>query len=182
MAEIYANDFAEILDILARNTELRRAVERLTDTEAMPGKVTEGGDRLRRFRQMLKELINGGLTLEEAYARTERDLPRADSPYAHDNRVFPEDWGERLVRTQLSRCYNQAVMEQLLSEGAAECFVPHSSLEDSDTPCSRQLAGHNHDLRTLYERLVRAYREGVWTDEIKIPNHPHCTHTVTPRK
>jgi len=178
----FANDFTEILQVLSANADLRAAVEALAMHEAMPGKVTEGGDRLSRFRSILRDLITGNINLQNAYERTENELPRANSSYASDNRVFATGWGERLVRTQLSRCYNQAVMEFLVTQGHTQCFVPHSTAEDSTTSCSQQLAGANHDIKTLHDLLVKSYRDGVWTKDVKIPNHPHCTHTVIPAK
>lgn len=178
----YAEDFDQILVTLAANQPLRQAVVGLIQSEPMPGKVTEGDTRLDRFRPVLVELANGNLDLDTAYRRTEETLARVESQYAHDNRVFAQDWGERLVRTQLSRCYNQAVMEELLSRGETRCHVPRSQAEKPSTPCSRQLAGGNHDLRMLYDRLISSYRDAQWGRDVKIPNHPHCTHTVTPSR
>jgi hypothetical protein len=82
MADLYATDFTEILAVLSRNAELRASVEGLIRSEPIPGKALEGGNRLDAFRNILRELINGHVNFEEAYARTERDLPRASSPYA----------------------------------------------------------------------------------------------------
>lgn len=180
MSGPYAEDFGQIATTLATNTELRQAVAALASTEPMPGKVTEGGDRIEVFRRVLDDLIAGRIDLEEAYLRTETELPRAESPHAGNNRVFPHDWGERLVRIQLSRCYNQAVMEELIAAGETRCHIPHSQAESSESKCSQQLAGGNHDLRDLYDRLIASYREGQWSSEVKVPDHPHCTHTVVP--
>lgn len=180
MPELYANDFTEIPVVLSQNEGLRRAMLDLIDNQPMPGKVTEGGNRLTRFRGVLKELTAGRIDLPEAYRLTKTELPRDASIHSHNNRVFPANWGERLVRTQFSRFYNQTVMEKLLADGHTRCFVPHSSAEAPDSPCSRQLAGANHDLRTLYDRLVQSYAEGNWVKGVKIPDHPHCTHVVTP--
>jgi hypothetical protein len=182
MPEFYANDFTEIPATLAKNEGLRHAVLELIDNQPMPGKVTEGGDRLVRFRGIIKDLVNGQIGLPEAYRRTESELPRHMSIHSGSNRVFPDGWAERQVRTQFSRFYNQAVMEKLLAEGQTQCFVPHSAAEDENTACSRQLAGSNHDLKTLYDRLVQSYAQGNWGQEVKIPDHPHCTHVVTPAK
>jgi len=176
----YARDFSEILDVLSKDSELRAAVNLLAETTPMPGKVTEGEGRIDRFRGVLKGLVAGKLTLEQAYSEAEAGLPRSGSRHASDNRVFSSGWAERLVRTQLSRCYNQAVMEDLLLSGATECFVAHSPGESVDSKCSVELAGGTHDLQTLYDRLVKSYRDGVWTKDAKVPDHPHCTHTVAP--
>lgn len=180
MPQIYAQEFQEIPATLTANAELRNSVLALIDTQPMAGKVTEGGDRLVRSREILKELVRGEITLPEAYRRTERDLPRSGSIHAQNNRVFPHDWAERQVRTQVSRFYNQGVMEQLLALGETECFVPHSSQEDRGSRCSLNLAGHNNDLTELHSRLVASYGQGNWSNDLKIPEHPHCTHVVAP--
>jgi hypothetical protein len=178
--DIYASDFPEIPVTSSKNAELRAAVEQLIRSEPIPGKALEGGNRLDAFRNVLLDLANGRLTLEEAYAHTERALPRASSPHADSNKVFAQGWGERLVRTQLSQFYNRAAMEKLRAAGYDRVFVPHSKAEKADSPCSQGLAGANQDLPTLYDRLIANYRDGKFSDELKIPHHPHCTHTVKP--
>jgi hypothetical protein len=179
MPDILASDFTGVLTVFSQNDELRNAALNLIANQPMPGKVTEGEGRLEKFRVILTDLVNGQINLTEAYVRTSVDLPRQASPHSGNNRVFPDGWEERLVRTQLSRFYNQAVMEKLLSEGENQCFVPHSSAEASDSACSIHLAGSNHDLKTLYNRLVDSYTNGKWIQDVKIPNHPHCTHVVS---
>jgi hypothetical protein len=124
MSDILASDFTEVLTVFSQNDELRNAALALIANQPMPGKVTEGEERLEEFRVILTDLVNGQIDLTEAYERTSVDLPRQASPHSGNNRVFPDGWEERLVRTQLSRFYNQAVMEKLLSEGENECFVP----------------------------------------------------------
>jgi hypothetical protein len=180
MSRVYAKEFSEISSALMENTELREAVLKLIDEQPVPGKVTEGEDRLARFKEVLRQLIRGEISLTEAYYRTETGLPRASSIYAINNRVFASGWAERLVRTQFSRFYNQAVLEQLISEGQTQCFVPHSSEEDRGSKCSMNLAGASHDINVLYNRLIESYARGNWSSDLKIPEHPHCTHVVAP--
>jgi len=180
MSKVYAKEFRNISATLSENTELRDAVLRLIDEQPVPGKVTEGGDRLLRFKEILKQLVRGEIGLSEAYYRAEAEIPRESSFYAANNRVFPSGWAERLVRTQFSRFYNQAVMEQLISEGQTQCFVPHSSEEDGGSKCSMFLAGSAHDIKVLYNRLVESYAQGNWSKDLKIPEHPHCTHVIAP--
>ena len=180
MSEELANEFSQILPTLSQNDELRAAILSLIDAEPIPGKATEGGNRLEQFRQILRDLANNQIGLQEAFLRVSRDLPRNTSPHSSSNRVFADGWEERLVRIQLSRFYNQAVMEKLIAEGETECFVPHSSSEDATSPCSSQLAGSNQNLNTLHSLLTQAYGQGDFaTKGVKIPNHPHCTHVVT---
>ena len=102
------------------------------------------------------------------------------SKYATDSRVFPSGWAERLVRIQLSRFYNQAVLEMLIEKGKTQCYVPHSKHEELNTNCSKMLAGNTHEIKELYDKLIRTYENGVYDKEVKIPDHPHCTHVIKP--
>jgi hypothetical protein len=180
MPDRFAQDFFEIPDALATNNDLREAVLALVQNEPMPGKVLEGGNRLDLFREILTDLTTGDISLDEAYWRTETEIPRHTSPHSSSNRVFPQGWAERQVRTQFSRFYNQAVLERLRDEGATLCFVPHSVAEDASSRCTQLLAGQQQSVDVLYQRLIEAYAGGNWSQEVKIPNHPHCTHVVTP--
>ncbi len=103
-------------------------------SQSRPGKATEGGDRLTRFKATLTDLVCGRVLLTAAYQRTEDELPRRESQHQANNHAFAKGWAERLVRTQLSRCYNQAVLQELTGQGIQRCFVPHSTAED---PCRR---------------------------------------------
>jgi hypothetical protein len=182
MTDRYAEDYTEIPMVLTQHSGLRDEILALIRDQPMPGKVTEGEHRLEEFRDILADLVNGQIDLPRAIWRTEAELPQQASPHRENNRVFPASWAERLVRTQYSRFYNQAVMEQLLARGETECFVPHSAIEESTSPCSQQLAGRNHDLEVLHERLIESYANGKWSQQVKIPNHPYCTHVVAPAR
>lgn len=146
----------------------------------MAGKATEGGDRLAQFRGVLVELINGKVGVAGAIQLVEIRLPRDGSAHAANNRVFPDGWAERLVRTQFSRLYSQAVLESLAATGQTRCFVAHSSEEDPNSPCSRSLAGQSHDVGAMLGVLVRSYVQGQFSKDPKVPDHPHCTHVVSP--
>ena len=182
MSNQYAENFFDILNVLAANRNLRQGVITLIKNEPMPGKILEdnNGKRLEIFRDILTDLVNGVISLTEAYQRTEDELPRHTSPHSSNNRVFAKGWSERLVRIQLSRFYNQAVLEQLQSKSIDICFVPHSVEEDTSSACTQQLAGKQHQVAMLYDHLIEAYQKGIWSKEVKIPNHPHCTHVVRP--
>ena len=176
---VYADDFAGISMTLAQNDDLRLLMLDLVASQPMAGKVTEGGDRLQTFRSILAALVEGRIDLATSFRRTEVELPRSASIHGGSNRVFAANWAERLVRTQYSRFYNQAVMETLLAQGQARCFVPHSADEDGSSACSRQLAGSDHSVKALHDLLRQSYGAGVWGG-VKIPDHPHCTHVVRP--
>ena len=75
MSDIYAYDLADIPEALSKNEELREAVIALVETQPIAAKVLEGGDRLERFRAILKDLFND-YDSSEAIRRTEAELPR----------------------------------------------------------------------------------------------------------
>jgi hypothetical protein len=179
MTKIWANEFDEIPTTLIARPDLRQAMLIIIAKDAIPGKVTEGGDRLEKFRVILSHLTEGKLTFEDSIVAIEHELSPHSSAHGSNNRVFPERWAERLLRIQFSRFYNQAVMEDLLACGETLCFVPHSSKEKQDSKCSKLLAGQEHSLEVLYQRLIDSYRNGIFGSEVKIPDHPFCTHTIT---
>lgn len=178
---MYASEFKEISSAIKVNAEVRQHMIDLIQSAPLPGKIVEGGNRLNDCRQILIDFANGRLDLMAAYRETENKLPRYTSIHAHDNRVFASGWAERLIRTQVSRFYNQAVMELALKRGESQCFVPSSTEEQASSQCSIFLAGKTHDISHLHGLLVRAYEQGNWGDKSpKIPDHPHCTHVVKP--
>ena len=181
MPKGYATQFSEIPSALGDNARLRDRVLDLIKRDPIPGKVLEGGNRLATFRSLIARVMSGQVSIAEAYRQAEVELPRQQSPHSASNRVFPSGWGERLVRTQISRFYNQAVLELTVEDGIASVDVPHSSEEDSSSDCTRLLAGGRHDAKQLLERLVRAYAQGDFSmQDPKVPHHPHCTHVVVP--
>lgn len=182
MAWHFASEFSEITEVMAKSDELRKAMIALVNTAPHHGKALEGGTRQRVFKSMLTDLILGKLPLSDSYTTVEALIPAAESIHADDRRTFSKGWGKRLVRIQLSRFYNRAIMEELLSQNETQCFVPHSKEESSDT-CIKGLAGKDHDLKVLHERLVDAHDNGnhkKYENLIKVPNHPHCSHVVAP--
>ncbi|MDE9483637.1 hypothetical protein [Xenorhabdus bovienii] len=176
----YASDFYEIPQALQNNPQLKEKMLKLITNNRIAGKVTEGGDRVDRFKYILSQLTNGQLSIDEAIRDVDSQLSSHTSIHAGDNRVFASGWSERLTRTQFSRFYNQAVLELEVVKGNSECFVPHSSQEQSTSQCSQTLAGRSHDVSYLLQLLVASYENGNWDKTPKIPDHPHCTHVVKP--
>lgn len=176
----YAQHFYEIPETVQQDDTLRNRIIELVNDEPITGKALEGGDRTDEFRGILREFFNGENGLDGTIAEVSMRLPRSESPHAHDNRTFPDGWDERLARTQISRFYNEAVLQKLVEEGEENCFIPHSDHEDVDSACTIRLAGGTANVEMLLERLHRAYKDGEYHDEPMVPNHPHCTHTVTP--
>ncbi|MCD9491389.1 hypothetical protein GLP30_11830 [Photobacterium phosphoreum] len=180
MTASYAKDFHEIPESLTNNYSLKRKALDLVQSEPIAGKVTTGGSRLEDFREILIDFFDLQIDLDAAIAETEHRLPRQHSMFSGDNRVFASGWAERLVRTQVSRFYNQAVLETIIESGSDDCFVDHSSSEQALSKCSQQLAGANHSARVMLERIKSSYGDGEWNNERKLPDHPHCTHTFSP--
>ena len=71
-------------------------------------------------------------------------------------------------------------LEALMGAGEVKCFIPHSSAEQLTSRCTQQLAGRAHEAATLHTLLVQNYTNGNWGRDVKLPDHPHCTHVVTP--
>jgi hypothetical protein len=107
---------------------------------------------------------------------------RGSKWHASNRRVFAKNWPQRLVRTQLNRFYNQALLQHLLESNETLCEVPRSSEERGDSRCSRELAGTTQEVRHLHERLLSVYARGEAASLPLVPDHPHCTHVVRPRR
>jgi hypothetical protein len=177
---MYANDFFEISQALSSDDNLKNRVVKLIQERPIPGKVLEGNGRDLIFRGILMKIVNGEVELSNAIQDVELLLSEQTSPHSGNKRVFPANWGERLIRIQLSRFYNQGVLTELKEKGIQVCLVPHSRNEDPSSACSSQLAGRQHSVDSLLKSLLLSYEDGVWDKTPKIPDHPHCTHVVKP--
>ncbi len=135
MIDIFANDFYEIMSALSKNSELNSKVLSLIESRL------EEETRKNEFRDILKKFVKGEIIdLSSTIYQVQIKIPKSTSKYASDNRVFTRDWAERLLRTQLSLFYNQAVMEILIDSGKEEFFIPHSKYEDHNSFCTREMA------------------------------------------
>lgn len=178
----YATEFNEILPSLTDNPELRLSVVELIKTRSIVGKSIEEDVRVNKFRDILIKLIEGNISgIEESYAKVESEIPRNESKYSSNNKVFSSRWSERLVRTQLSRFYNQAILEDLKDRGEEECFVPASSSCNLSSEC-KIIQNKNHKVDELLQNLIESYENGYFEkSKIKIPEHPYCSHVVKPK-
>jgi len=182
LSELYANNFYEILHVLSKNHNLKNKIIKLIETRPIAGKVIEEESRKKEFIKILQKLIMGEIPdLNTAYHQVQNKIPRNTSKYADNRRVFTRDWAERLVRIQLSRFYNQAVMEILNDSGEEDCFIPHSQYEDHNTLCTTEMAGKKHKVKPLYNKLIDIYENENYNRYAKtIPQHPNCTHVIRP--
>jgi len=87
LASGFAEEFSEILPALSSNTTLQDAVRVLIAQQPMPGKVTEGVDRLAKFRPILDELTLGRIDFYMAFAQVESEIPRRTSAHWRSNLV-----------------------------------------------------------------------------------------------
>jgi hypothetical protein len=176
----FAADFYEILSCLEINRYLKSRIKNLIKEKSIHGKALEGDNRLNDFKSIILTLVDQKLSLNEAYILTEQLLSEHNSPYAGNKRVFCQHWGERLIRIQLSKFYNEAVLLTILEDGGTTCFISHSTTENNSSPCSIHLAGSVQNAEEMLARIINCYEYGVYDKELKIPNHPHCTHVVSP--
>lgn len=175
----FATEFSEILNVISNDSSIKQGIIELINRENIIGKVLEGNQRLEKFKEILINLVNGDISFEDSIKHVNKNLSRNTSIYKNDNRVFASNWDYRLVSIQLSRFYNQYILEYLISIGSEKCFVPHSTVEDPNSKCSLQ-AGMEHNTNVLYTNLIELYSKGISINNLKIPNHPHCTHVVLP--
>lgn len=82
---VYASEFSEIPHALRNNPALKDRMLALISTNKISGKVTEGGDRLGKFRQILSRLTSDQLSLQEAIREVEHQLARHLSIHAGSN-------------------------------------------------------------------------------------------------
>lgn len=179
MKNNFAEEFNEILNTLIRNNNLKVLVNELIQSKPISGKALEGGEREQKFKSILIGLINGNYKLDESFTLVEQNIPKHFSVFSGSRQVFSDGWAKRLVKTNLSKFYNQAVLLTILNNGQKECFIPHSGEESRTSLCSLA-AGKQYDAQTMLNRLVEAYENGNYSKDLKIPNHPHCTHVVIP--
>ncbi|AFK21242.1 hypothetical protein HFX_6118 (plasmid) [Haloferax mediterranei ATCC 33500] len=176
----WAQHYDEIPKALSNNGEIRLHALELIADEPIIGKCLEGGTRKEDFRTILSELVKGEIDHATAEQRVSSELPPSNSLHMGNNHVFNSQWKERLIRSQLSRFYNQSVMEILEERGDSECFVPRSPREDTTSDCTQQLAGGKHATSELLRALYSQQRQGNWNDGVTVPGHANCTHTVVP--
>lgn len=152
----------------------------MVNDDPITGKAVDEGGRTTEFRGILKTYFANENGLSEIISQIPRRLSRIESPPSRDNRTFASGWDERLARTQISHFYNQAVLERLDERGYEECYVPNSEYQKPESDCTIHLAGNTEKIKLLKERLERAYQHGNYHGQPMVPDHPHCTHTVTP--
>jgi hypothetical protein len=180
MSNFYANNFSEIPAALGKNDRISRRMVALIASEPVAGKSIEEPERLACFREILRQLTLGKLNIHQAIRQVESRMPLSSSKHASNRRVFSNKWEERLVRTQYSRFYNQAVLEELRDTGVETCIVPVSRSQQEASKCSQEIAGRVHTVSELLRNLVAAYADNDFSHTKKIPEHPHCTHVVRP--
>ena len=175
----FAKEFSDILESITVNQKIGDRMIDNVKTANFVGKIFEGGRREGVFRMILSNLFQGNLTETQAKNDIEKQLERSSSPHWDNNQVFPLDWVERNYRTQLSRFYNQAVLEHLEEKGERECYVYHATNESSEE-CIYIYAGKNHPVVDFLVNLIASYNNGDCSAKYKLPAHASCNHVVHP--
>ena len=173
----YASNFSEISKTYSWNEPLREMACMLVKTEPIHSKALGENERVNIFREILIKFIEGKISFHEAIRSVKNSLP------AHfiNSNIFSRKWAERLVRTEFSRFYNQALLKILVSKGEQYCSVPHSANESDSSECTLSIAGHQWKTSEMLSSLTRAFSEGDWSRTKRlIPNHPNCNHVIKP--
>lgn len=176
----WARHYLEIPEAIDENEDLRAKIADLIPDRPIHGKKVEGGDREHKARDILIDFFDCQFGYEEAYRRVLNDLPREESPYAHDNRTFSSDWNESLIRMHTVRFYNHGAFKHLKDLGYSQCYIPHSPHEYTDSECTRELAGGTWEIDPLLDRLTERYDNENYDTAVTIPSRPNCTHTPVP--
>lgn len=181
MERIWAKHFYEIETVLGERTDIVEEMVLLIEREPIHAKVLEGKGRQEKLKEILIEVVRRKRQLKDSYIWLERQLGRVGSSHEINNRVFPNGWGERVIRDNFSRFYNHAVMNLLLKDGHTKCYIPVSPYSDMDSKCSHSLSDGEHEIYPLLASLVDTYSNGNYSNKNpRIPDHPHCTHVVHP--
>lgn len=113
----WATYYGEIPSAFSDNDEVRSHSLELIAEEPLIAKSLEGGTRKDDFREILAEFNRGAIDHDTAEKRILQELPASESLHRGNSHVFNNQWAERLIRSQVSRFYNQAVLESLRSKG-----------------------------------------------------------------
>jgi hypothetical protein len=116
--EVWATGHADLLETLVNRSELKRLMLHLIATERILEPELETPHRLGEFRRLLTAFLrdrSSDLTL--VATRLESRLSPQDAVYRHSAGLFEPGWGARLLRRQLLRFYNQAVLRTLTDDG-----------------------------------------------------------------
>lgn len=176
----WARHYLEIPEAIRNNNALQSKIAGIIPGRPIYGKRTEGGDREQKARDIMIDFFDCQFEYPEAYQRVLQDLPRGESPHAHDNQTFSRDWNEALIRMQAVRFYNHGAFLHMKDLSYSECYIPHSPHENRDSECTRTLAGGTWEIDPLLDRLVERYDNENYNTPVTIPSRPNCTHTPVP--
>ncbi|MGV8162478.1 MAG: hypothetical protein ACP5N2_04075 [Candidatus Nanoarchaeia archaeon] len=176
----YASEFCEIQTALTNNASLRKRTVDLIKIKQIHNPTIEEEDRLKIFRDILVDFVTGEiLSLDFTYARVEQKLPKIESKYAKDNKIFTKHWKEHLVKTQLSRFYNHAVLEELAENNYKECFIPPAESAFHNYACMHS-TNAKCDVQELLQNIIDHYELNKENIHLILPEHPDCAHVVAP--
>lgn len=178
MKNNWAENFYEIIKALRINKYLLENVKRLITTREIIGMSLADSSRKKLFKNILSDLSDGNIGLEESYNLLEYNNNQKLSVFCRPSTICANDWRERLIRINLSKFYNQAVLLYILNRGEKICFIPHSKYERCNQ-CS-SMAGKVYDALDMLIKIENVYEKKIFHKEFKIPAHPYCTHVIMP--
>jgi hypothetical protein len=167
-----ANSIFDIPNIIASEKDALPFIEKRLEEEAFEQvKALRLPEAKKNFKEILYSLYTSSITFEQACHRTEQEI------------VTPPDyrkirrWGERLVRTEMSKIFTLGYGDYLLSIGERECFIPHTKLDESEE-CLRVIAGRRFSIELIQMNIYKNYglRPPIHPT---VPLHANCRHIIT---
>jgi hypothetical protein len=116
-SEVWATDHTDLLETLAQRSDLKRLMLHLIATERILEPELEAPQRVQEFRRLLTQLLRERDDVAWIASQLEERLSSRDAVYRQDAMLFEPGWAGRVVRRQLLRFYNQAVLMTLTDHG-----------------------------------------------------------------
>jgi len=124
-----------------------------------------------KFREILRDFFNKKITLEQAVIRVNNEI----SPPFGYKRV--DRWQERAVRSEVSKIFTLGYGDYLLSLGETECFIPHTSFDES-AECTVLIAGKKFLIKDIQDNIYKNYKLKHPAFPT-VPLHANCRHIIT---
>lgn len=115
---------------------------------------------------VLQKFIKEGLKFEELCSLIKKDIP-----YLNKYVI------ERIARTEPSKIYALAILENLRLKGEKYCYVEQTKKQEQCPHCRRLIDGRVFKIKTLVDNVYANY--GVSPPRSpSVPLHPNCMHRV----
>ena len=179
--EKYAKEFSEIKDCIVINKKIKQRMIKLINIKRIYGYVVEEENRERELKLILEKFCNNDeYLLNNGVTEIREKITRSESKYSNNNNVFRKTWENQLLKNQISRFYNQAVLEILHDEGDEKFFVYPSKDQDPSGKCSIKFINKEWSINEILVNIERNYDEGKYDNSFKLPEHVNCSHVASP--